>query len=305
MNVFLTGAGGYIGSAVARSLIEAGHSVLGLTHTARRAGSLADAGVQPIIGNLKDPSGWARHAAACDALVHCAFEMGPDAPATDRAAIEALLKAARSADAARLLVYTSGVWVLGSSRTPLDESSPLRPLPIVAWRPSHEKLALDGAGGKLRTAVVRPGCVYGGKGGLFELLLKPLASQGAVRLIDGGANCWAVVHLDDLAELYLRLIEHGPETGVFHATDGSAEPLRDIAEAFLEAAGGGSLQPWPLDEAKVTLGPLADALALDQRVSSEKARRTLGWTPKYTSIIENADELFEDWKRAGARPVGS
>ena len=140
------------------------------------------------------------------------------------------------------------------------------------WRPSVEKAVLTTVHDGLSVAVVRPGCVYGESGGLYGMMFQSLLTDRRLKLVGNGANCWASVYLDDLVELYRLMLEHRPNRQIFHATDGSADPVRKVAEAFAEAAGGGEVTDWPIERARRRLGPLADALALDQRVSSEKAR---------------------------------
>src|SRR5207248_3051609 len=102
-------------------------------------------------------------------LIHLGFEAGADAARVDRTATDALLAAAREAKAPRTVVYTSGIWVLGATGArPADETTPVNPAPLVAWRPAHERLVLDALDARIVTAVVRPGIVFGGKGGLLD-----------------------------------------------------------------------------------------------------------------------------------------
>lgn len=302
MQVFVTGATGYIGSAVVAALLRAGHRVCGLTRSRERADELSAAGVAPVVGELSNPGTYASAAGRCDALLHLGFEAGPRAAEVDRIALEALLEAADVARRPRLVVYTSGVWVMGAHRgMPAAEDDPPAPLPVVAWRPALETLALAAGGGRVATAVVRPGCVYGGRGGLYGRLLQDAVEEHEVRLTGDGRNAWAAVYLDDLAELYRLLVVRRPD-GLYHATDGSSDALQDVAEAFLDAAGGGTVSLRPLKEALRTDGPFAEGLALDQRVSSDKARRELGWRPRLASPARNAATLLALW-RAKAGPL--
>lgn len=305
MKIFVTGAAGYIGSAVARALVRAGHEVTGLTHSPGKVRLIEELGAKAVVGDLKKPDSYRQTAEGCEALIHAAFEYSPQGTQADKTAVEALAAAAKSAKARRLMVYTSGVWVLGrQSGAPADERTPLNPLPIVAWRPAHEKLALEAAGGPVACAVVRPGCVYGGMGGLYGMMIQSAVEKHSIKLVGDGSNCWASVYLDDLAELYRLIVERMPQKAVYHATDDVAEPLREAAEALLDAAGGGSVESQSLDEARKALGPFAEALALDQRVSSEKAKRELGWKPAMVSPAKNAMHLLKQWKeKAGPLSV--
>lgn len=303
MRIFLTGATGYIGSALARRLCADGHEVVALTRDEKKKARLQERGFTPVVGDFKDPAKWRAEADACEALIHLGFEFGPNAEAADRHAVAALLRSAKSARAPRYFIYTSGVWVLGSSQgSPADERAPLAPPEIVKWRPSVEKAVLTTDHAGLSVAVVRPGCVYGESGGLYGMMFQSLLTDRKLKLVGGGKNCWASVYLDDLVELYRLLLEQRPDREIFHATDGVAEPVRKAAEAFAEAAGGGEILDWPLERARRQMGPLTDALALDQRVSSDKARVELGWQPTMTSAAKHAEVLLAQWEAKASLP---
>src|SRR5919201_4211369 len=123
--------------------------------------------------------------------------------------------------------------------------------------------------------------------------------SGAAQMVGEGANHWPMVHVDDLAELYVRLVERGPAGSVFHGTDASTRTVREIAEAASRAAGkDGKVAVLPLDKARATMGPFADALALDQKVSSEKARNELDWRPRHEDFVAEAPQLFAQWQAA-------
>ena len=142
MKVFLTGATGYVGSAVARALRGAGHEVVGLARSEGAARRLSEAGFEAVLGDMTDAPLLARCAADADAVVHAALARGPEIPAADTAATRALLDAVRGTT--KRLIYTSGVWVYGETGdTAADERSPTRPVPLAAWRPAVERLVLE------------------------------------------------------------------------------------------------------------------------------------------------------------------
>jgi len=303
MKIFLTGATGYIGSGLARRLSRDGHEVVALTHSAAKSAQMREHGLIPVVGDLSKPDSWRREADACEALIHLGFEFGQRAEAVDRAAVAGLIRSAKASRAPRLLIYTSGVWVLGNSRgAPADEDAPLNPPEIVGWRPAVEEAVLASSGGGLSVAVVRPGCVYGERGGLYGMMFQSILTERKARLVGGGSNCWASVYLDDLVELYSLILNKRPSRGLYHATDGAVEPVSTVAEAFAEAAGGAEISDWPIEEARGKLGAFADALALDQRVSSAKARRELGWQPKVTSAAKHAELLLAQWEAEVSLP---
>ena len=302
MRIFLTGATGYIGSAVLDALVRAGHEIVALVRDPERGQALAARGVEVVIGTLGTPARYAAAAEACDVIIHTAFDGSKDGVDVDRQATDELLalasrRAGRGEPAC--FIYTSGVWVLGNTAAPAAEDAPVAPIPLVAWRPAHEDLVLAAGGGGLRTAVVRPGVVYGGARGIIADLLRD-AANGLVRIIGDGQNRWAGVYDRDLADLYVRVAGSDEGTGVFHATDEADEQVAGIVEAIAEhTRTRPDVRYMPLEEARSKLGPFADALALDQVVRSPRAR-ALGWSPTLRSIGGNVARLFEEY-RAGKR----
>jgi nucleoside-diphosphate-sugar epimerase len=299
MRVFVTGATGFIGEALVRALVQVGHKVTGLSRAEAKDAGLRALGATPLRGTLAEGKGWSAAAAEHDALVHTAFDYtsGPDA---DRAALDALLEAARGGTV-KSLVFTSGVWVLGNCPGGADEqASTAEPLPMVAWRPVHEKRVLDAARSTLHTAVIRPGLVYGGHGSLTAGFFESATREGAARFVGDGANHVPYVHRDDLAQLYRKVLETAG-AGVFHGVDGAALTVKQAAEAASRAAGaGGKTVAVPLAEARKAMGPLADALVLDQVVRAPRAR-ALGWTPSRADFAQAAPEAFAEWKKAAGR----
>ena len=256
-------------------------------------------GAQPIIGDLSAPKSYAQAAEVCDAIIHAAYESSKRGPQVDRQALDALLGAAigRAAKGHPVsFVYTSGVWVLGNTSGKAAEDAPVRSTPLVAWRPDHEKLVLDaGRGRTLRTAIVRPGIVYGGGRGIIADLLKN-AANGLVRVIGDGRNHWACVYVRDLADLYLRVAASPNASGVYHANDEADERVTDIVEAVARQT---KIEPdvrrVPIEEARAQMGPYADALALNQIVRSPRAR-ALGWSPTLHSVAGNVACLLEEFR---------
>jgi nucleoside-diphosphate-sugar epimerase len=144
-------------------------------------------------------------------------------------------------------------------------------------------MVLDAGG-----VVIRPGIVFGRGGGIPADFVQTARETGAARYVGAGENHWPMVHLDDLADLYVLAIEKAPAGALLHASDGTAFQVKQIAAAArLGAGAGGRTESWPLDEARKTLGAYADALVLDQQVSSEKARAMLGWKPCAPSVLDD------------------
>src|SRR5438552_4466074 len=166
MQVFITGATGYIGFAVSAALRRHGHRVLGLARDDTKATRLARHEIEPVIGDLADPKSYADVAARCSVLIHTAFDYSADGVAKDKLTIETLLDAGRRGAQPKTLIFTSGAWVYGDTGDHMvDETTPLNPIKLVAWRPAHEQLVLGAGAGGVWSIVIRPGRVYGGAGG--------------------------------------------------------------------------------------------------------------------------------------------
>jgi nucleoside-diphosphate-sugar epimerase len=302
MRIFLTGATGYVGSAVLDAAVRGGHQVAALVRDPERAQALAARDVEVVVGTLGTPARYAAAAEASDVIIHAALDASKDRVEVDRQATEALLEMARrraGRDEPASLIYTSGVWVLGNTAAPAAEDASVAPIGLVGWRPAVEALVLGAGDGRLRTAVVRPGVVYGGARGVIADLLRD-AANGIVRIIGDGQNRWAAVYDRDLADLYVRVAESDEGRGIFHATDEADEQVFAIVEAIAEQARSRpDVRHMPLDEARGKLGAFAEALALDQVVRGPRAR-ALGWSPTLRSIGGNVARLFEEY-RAGKR----
>src|SRR5688572_19363887 len=300
MRIFLTGATGYIGSAVMDALLRSGHDVTALVRDPERADHLSRRGVQPIVAELSNPAYSKGAAEAADAIVHTALESSKRKEKVDRLAIDALLAAAgrrAATGASASFVYTSGSWVLGDTQGQATEASLLNPTALVAWRPEHERIVLEAAGGGIRTAVIRPGIVYGGARGIIGDLLKD-ASNGLVRVVGTGRNHWACIYDRDLADLYVRVATMDDAAGIFHANDEADERVDDIVEAIAaQAKMRPDVRHVPIEEARSKMGPYADALALDQIVRSPRAR-ALGWAPTLHSVSGSAARLLEEFRTA-------
>jgi nucleoside-diphosphate-sugar epimerase len=273
MKIFVTGATGYIGSVVVERLRDFGHQVVGLARSEESANKLAGAGAQAARGNLGDTGGITRAARECDAAIHLAMEYSPRVAELDRRAVDAILEEYRLTG--RPFLYTSGIWVLGDTGgKEADEETPLHPPPIVAWRPAHEQLVLRAQGP--RGVVIRPAIVYGRGGGFVADFARQARERKVIRIVGTGANRWPFVHVDDLADLYVLALS-AVAGSLYYAAAGPSIPVKEVARAV---GHGAAIESIPLEDARRALGPVADALVLDQIISSRRAARELGWSPK-------------------------
>jgi nucleoside-diphosphate-sugar epimerase len=287
MEVFLTGATGYIGSSVAQALQKAGHKVTGLVRNEEKAKRLESQGMRSLIGDLQKPEALAAAARAAEGVIHTANTNDANSAQVDSTVVRAMLKALERSG--KPFVYTSGVWVLGSTGDKVaDERTPVNPTPLVAQRPAIEQEVLAGKDRGVRAVVIRPALVYGRGGGIPRMLAQSARETGAARYVGDGRNRWPFVDVDDLALLYVLALEKAAPGSLYNAVDGPSYRVLEIAEAASVGAGAkGKTQAWPLEEARKNLYGFADALVLDQQISGEKAMKELGWSPRAASVLDD------------------
>jgi nucleoside-diphosphate-sugar epimerase len=307
MRIFLTGGTGYIGSAVLDAFVRAGHRVDALVRTRDKASAVQARGASAILGDLTQPQSYAEIAHAADGVIHTAIDQSTrvngagdrsrSAADVDAVVIDTILAPGRAATRpGRFFIYTSGIWVIGPAPAPVDEASPINPIEQSAWRAPHEQRVLECAAWGTRTAIVRPGIVYGGSRGIVGDLFKD-AANGLVRVIGSGDNHWPLVYDRDLGELYLILAGNPSASGIFHANDECDERVNDLVSAISGYVPiHPSVRKVPLTEARKKLGAYAEALALDQIVRCPRAR-ALGWSPSLHAVSRNTPRLFEEWRR--------
>ncbi|MFI5371451.1 MAG: NAD-dependent epimerase/dehydratase family protein [Candidatus Eisenbacteria bacterium] len=300
--VFVTGATGYLGSAIAARLVKAGHTLFGLTRDAERARGLASHGIEPVLGDLAESDGFLHQMKNCDAVVHAAVEYGPQQPARDQQALEAIQHAVVDGRV-RTVIYTSGIWVHGDTGgRVVDESSPLEPAALVSWRPAHEEVAMDLAAHGAAAVVLRPGIVYGGSRGILGGWFHEAREKRTITY-PGGDQHWSMVHVDDVAAAYLLALEHAAHGARYLLVDETHFTARELAVAAA-AATGAVARAMPAEEAIATLGDYGRALLLDEQATSARARRELGWTPMHTSFVGEAAAIYTEWQAGQGTKVG-
>ena len=302
MRIFLTGATGYIGSAVLDALLRANHKITALVRSPQAADALALRSVTPVLGDLRTLKSCRAVAEGFDSYIHTAADSTVKREEIDRKTIDILLAAAaaRARTSPCSFIHTSDLWVLGSNAQPMDETAQPNPGQLLHWRVAHEQIVLQAATADLRTAVIRPGIVYGGSHGIVSDLLKN-GLNGLIRVIGAGENHWPLVYVRDLADLYVRAAGWPQVSGIYHANDEADETVNAIVDGIKRHL---SMPPdvrhVPLEEGRKKLGAYADALALDQRVRGPRAR-ALGWSPTLHSVSLNVPRLLEEFRRAPER----
>lgn len=298
MRVLVTGASGYIGYAVAKAFRAKGHQVYGLVRSQENGKMLSNEEITPIIGDLSQPDSFKDILNHIEVAVHCAFDYSSEKGVEfDAKTIDVILQAFATSSLPRTFIYTSGVWVYGSRGSELvDESMSLKPLDIAKWRPNHEEKVLKATSPKLRTVVLRPGHVYGGFGGLMNILFNS-THNGSVEIVGDGNNRWPMVHLQDLAYGYVSAAEKELSGVVFNVVDDSTATLRELAEALTRAAKlEGKIKSLSQDEAKKQFGPLSEGLVVDLTVNNSRIKRLLGWQIHHAPFIYEADLYYQSWK---------
>ncbi|GEN79393.1 NAD-dependent epimerase/dehydratase family protein [Actinotalea fermentans] len=281
MELLLTGATGYLGGVVARRLAEAGHALTAVVREPSRATGLP-AGTRLVQGAVESPEVLADAASRVDGVVHLAPSGGL---ATDLAAARAFTDAL--AGRGGVLVWTTGVWVLG----PTDggaaaEDSPTAPIALVHDRVAAERAVLSAAD-VVRAVVLRPGIVHGHGGGIPALLVEQ-ARRAGTGVVTGAADVrWPMVHVDDLADLYVAAVERAASGSVLHGVAEEGVPVTDLATAAAHAAGAGP--GWTVRSTAETAtevgAAFADALATSQVVSATRTRFALGWHPRRVGAV--------------------
>ncbi|MGW4167521.1 NAD-dependent epimerase/dehydratase family protein [Streptomyces chartreusis] len=279
MRVFLTGGSGYIGRATIGALLRHGHTVEALARNDRAAETVRALGAAPVPGGLKDLGVLNAAAAGAEAVVHLAQAESGD---EDLAAATAMQDGIGSGP----YVHTGGTWVYGDTPGVADETAPWNPPSLVAWRKPVEEAVLRRARQGGRPVLVQPGLLYGGENRLIDLFYtSPGKDGGAIPCIGTGENHWPLVHVDDIAELYVAALKAAP--GAVYVGVGGVNPTaRDCALALSRAAGiDGKVVSISLEQARERMGPIADAFALDQQFTPARARAELGWVPAHTDPL--------------------
>lgn len=293
MNVFLTGASGYIGGAVAERLIRDGHTVRGLTRTESVVDALAADGIDPVVGELDDAALLHREAQRADAVINTANS-------DHRGAVESFIDALHGSS--KVFIHTSGTSVIGDdaqgqsdSLTVFDDAVPITPgdHPIRRARHAIDTTVIGARGAGIRSVVLCNSLIYGNGVGPHPqtVLIPPLVAQartsGVVRVVGHGLNRWSTVHLADMADLYQLALTDPSAAGFYFVEGGLDASFLEIGEAIARRLGLGPVAPWSLDCASAAWGEgfARYALGANSRVRASRAQ-ALGWRPTGPSVTD-------------------
>jgi nucleoside-diphosphate-sugar epimerase len=287
MRVFLTGATGFVGSAIVRELLTSGHQVLGLTRSEAGARSLTEAGAEIHRGSLEDLESLREGARSADAVIHTAFNHDFSKflqnCADDKNAILAMGAVLEGSQ--RQMLVTSGLASLAPGRvaTEADKASPNFPR-------ASETAASEVAARGVRASAVRlaPSTHGTGDHGFVPHLINLAREKGASAYIGEGLNRWTGVHRFDAARLYRLALEKGVESGPYHAVDEEGIPFRQIAEVIGRRLGVPVVSKSG-EEANDHFGCFARFAAMDAAASNARTKTALGWAPEQPGLIADID----------------
>jgi nucleoside-diphosphate-sugar epimerase len=290
MRVFVTGASGWIGSAVVAELIGAGHEVAGLARSDRAAEAVRESGAEVVRGSIEDLDGLRDAAGAADGVIHTAyhhdFSEMDKAAELDRRAIEALASAVAGSE--RPLVVTTGVALVAPGQVATEnDTSSLSTHPRVATEAAARELASHG----VRLSIVRPAPTVHGPGdhGFVARLVQIAREKGASGYIEDGSNRWPAVHRLDAAHLFRLAVEQAPAGSTLHAVADEGVPIRAIAEVIGRHLGV-PVAAIPAEDAAAHFTWLAGFIGLHSPASSALTRELLGWQPTQPGLIEDLDK---------------
>ena len=279
MRVLLLGGTGSIGGAVLDELIAAGHSVLALARRSQAASHVTGQGAEALEGDIRHPRQWVRSLHDVDAMVHAAATFSDDMGEVDRHLIETLIQEGRNLPRPLRFIYTGGVWLYGETGARIaHETCPLKPIPAYRWL--LENYELLSQANCFAANIIHPAMVYQRSGGAIGRFIAEAKEVGHIEIWGTPETRWPLVHRRDLASAYRLVLDQAPAGEAYNVAAQQGVNVTEIAQAIAKRFGSDvSISHLSRDRAIEAHGSGAEGPTLDQQMSSDKIRRSLGWHP--------------------------
>eukprot|EP01112_Ceratiomyxa_fruticulosa_P007398 TRINITY_DN1917_c0_g1_i1.p2 TRINITY_DN1917_c0_g1~~TRINITY_DN1917_c0_g1_i1.p2 ORF type:complete len:297 (+),score=82.44 TRINITY_DN1917_c0_g1_i1:1506-2396(+) len=291
MKIFITAGTGKIGSRAALALRRRGHTVTALVRDEAKAKKLVEGEVNVLVGDVLKPETYRDAIRENEAIIDTTSSF--TTPNFDLTVYNILLEEIKKAGGnKKRLIFTSGGLAYAGSLEPVTEESPFNPNPFIQGRIQVTKSIL--ANKDVYGTVIVPSMVYGGEGGHYTTFFQQ-AEQGKVAVYGTGKNVLSNVHIDDIADAYVRVIEANTDVvsgQAFNFAEEKKLTLEEVAQAYADAAGF---------KGKVETGAPFPFALFDTNMyfDTSKARRVLGWNPSRKDLTQEAPLLFKAWKTLG------
>lgn len=302
MHILVTGATGFVGSAVVEALLDAGHSITGLVRNPSKAKALQDRGMQIAVGDMLNPDSYTPLVKDVDGVIQAAQHSVSGRMTNNKVAqinhadsVMTLALANACIQHDKLLIYTNGCFGYGDhGNSWITEKTPLSPSPMGAGHAAMvQQLSTLHTQAGLKLIVLTAGFVYG-PGGLFKTSFYDTLTKNQLRVFGAGQNYWSTVHVDDLAQAFVKALDSRAYGENFNVVDDEPMHLRDMVDALTATAGRkrvGNIPPWLIG---LMIGsPIVASLTTSFRVKNEKARTTLGWQPQYPSFRAGVGDVVK------------
>lgn len=282
MRTLLLGATGSVGGAVLPELLRVGHSVLALARSDAAERQLVKNGADVVRGDLRNPKEWSESILEVDAVIHVAATFTDDMGDVDHGVVQELIAQGKKANRRIRFVYTGGVWLYGQTGDSVaTEDTPFNPIPSFTWMVRNSTAILNAP--CFSANVIHPGMSYVRDGGVFSRFTP---KDGSIEVWGSLDTRWPVVHRDDLASAYRLVLENGPSGEAYNVCAEQGVRVGDIVNMITKCLG---VQIEPSVRSVVDLtsehGEWAVGPTLDQQMSSQKIRDSLGWEPVHTDVL--------------------